>query len=91
MQETGVCFYRNEDYAYFSSSEQKYINRVLELADKHPKKVIILKTPEQNLGMIYCQIPKDWISIRVPRKLDLTEEQRAERAEQSERARCLKR
>lgn len=71
-----MCFYSGEKIAYFSSGERKFLTQVLRLHNSHPTLVRILKTPEENNGVIYCELPSTWFRLRVPTKRELTEEQR---------------
>lgn len=60
-----------------SSDERKWINNIRKLAEANPEQVVILKQPEENGGAIYAKFPQKWIKVRPPRKVDLTDEQRA--------------
>ena len=72
-----TCFnYTEKEHGYFSSDERRFINKVRKLKEKYPDKVRIIKEPEENDGCIYCELPVEWFSIRVPVKRVLTEEQR---------------
>jgi hypothetical protein len=84
-----TCFsYTNEDdCAYFSSSETKWINKILKLKEEHPDKVKIVYRPEDNHGTVYAHIPKSWIKISPPRQVNYTDEQRAAMAERLAAAR----
>lgn len=80
-RETAFNYCSDQPYAHFSSDERKMISRVLKLAEANPGSVEIIKSPEENGGAIYCRIPKTWLRISPPRKMQLTDEQRRERAE----------
>lgn len=72
-----TCFnYTEKDRGFFSSDERKFITKVHRLKEKYPDEVRIIAEPEENDGCIYCEMPTAWFTIRVPRKLDLTDEQR---------------
>ena len=74
-----TCFnYTEKDKGYFSSDERRFITKVRKLKEQYPEQVRIIAEPETNDGCIYCELPVEWFTIRVPRKLDLTEEQRQE-------------
>lgn len=83
-----TCFnYTNTETAYFSSDERRYVNKVRKLKEQYPEQVRIIAEPEENDGCIYCELPSRWFTIRVPKKRDLTDEQREEMAERLKRAR----
>jgi len=73
-----TCFnYCSKEHGFFSSDERRFITKVRKLKEKFPDKVRILKEPENNDGCIYCELPVEWFTIRVPKKVNMTEEQRA--------------
>ena len=77
-----TCFnYCDKEHGYFSSDERKFITRVRKLKEKYPEQVRILAEPEKNDGCIYCELPTEWFSIRPPKKMNLTDEQKREIAE----------
>jgi len=71
------CFERNRnDYiAYFSSDEQRWINRIRKLQKQHPGEITILAEPGENDGCIYCSIPQSWFKIQPPIKRELSEDE----------------
>jgi len=81
-----TCFnYTDKDYGFFSSDERRFITKVRKLKEQYPDRVRIMAEPENNDGCIYCTLPVEWFTIRVPKKLNLTEEQRQERSERMRR------
>lgn len=66
--------------ATFCSAERKWINKINKLYEKYPDEVEIVAVPEENDGMIYAHLPKSWLKISPPKKVNLTDEQKAERA-----------
>ena len=66
---------------FVSTDERKMITRLLRLKDAHPDDVEILALPPNNDGCLYCKVPASWLRITPPKKLDLTDEERAARAE----------
>ena len=81
-----TCFdYCNKEHGYFSSDERRFINRVRNLKEQYPEKVRIIKEPEDNDGCIYCELPVEWFTIRVPKKMNLTDEQRKELSDRMKR------
>lgn len=73
-----TCFNYCSDTAFFSSDERKWINRIRKLKEEHPDEITIIREPEVNDGCIYAKLPPSWLKVQPPRKLDLTDEQRAE-------------
>ena len=74
-----TCFnYTNKERAFFSSDERKFITKVRKLKEKYPDEVRIITEPEDNDGCIYCELPTRWFTIRVPKRMNLTDEQREE-------------
>ena len=81
-----TCFnYCNKEHGFFSSDERKFITKVRKLKEQYPDRVRIIKEPEENDGCIYCELPTEWFMIRVPRKVDLTDEQRQELSDRMKR------
>ena len=77
MNETGFEYLVEENFATIWSSERKWINKINKLKQSYPDEVQIKHTPEDNHGMIYARVPKNWFKLTPPRKVNLTEEQRA--------------
>jgi len=65
---------------WFSTDERKWITRIRKLKEAHPDEVIIHNKPETNDGCLVCTFPSDWLKITPPKKMNLTEEQRLQRA-----------
>lgn len=86
FKETCVEYIDEDKHATFCSSERKWINKIIKLHQQHPDAVEILCVPEDNDGVILAHIPKNWMKISPPKKINLTEEQRAERAERMRKA-----
>ncbi len=75
-----ACGYLSEDHVlWVSSDDPKWKGRLLKLAEEHKDEVEIIRRPEENDGCLYMKCPSTWLKISPPRKLDLTDEQRAER------------
>lgn len=57
----------------------KLRNRVLKLAEQNPGKVKIIARPDERgqNGYLLAHIPASWIRIDPPRKVSMTDEQRA--------------
>lgn len=76
-----------DNVATFCSSERKWINKLIKLADKHPDEVDIVYHPDDNDGVIFAHVPKSWMKLSPPKKMNLTDEQRQAAAD---RMRALK-
>ena len=86
FKETCVEYIDVDKHATFCSSERKWINKIIKLQHEHPDEVDIICDPEENEGVILAHIPKSWLKISPPKKLNLTEEQKAERADRMRKA-----
>ena len=51
------------------------------LAHDEPEQCIIMKQPEDNGGFVYGKFPQQWVRVSPPRKVEMTDEQRAAVAE----------
>ena len=85
--ETALDYYGDEKTAYFSSSENKWIKKVMELKEKYPEEVKIKIYPEDNDGCLCAVFPKTWFRISPPKKMELTEEDRLARRGRAKAAR----
>jgi hypothetical protein len=75
--EMETCFnYCDKEHGYFSSDERKFITKVRKLKEKYPEQVRIIAEPETNDGCIYAEMPTAWFTIRVPKQMNYTEEQK---------------
>lgn len=78
-KETAMDHVSGEDFVTYCSSEKKWINRFKRDAEKYPEQVMIKHINDD--GSMIVQYPYTWCPMpRPPRKINLTEEQRAERA-----------
>ena len=77
MKETCLSYTAEDEHAFFSSSETKWINKIQRLQKEHPDEVQIIHKPENNGGMIYAHIPKKYLKISPPRQMNYTDEQKA--------------
>lgn len=73
--------YCEPGFAYMSSDERRWINRIRQLNEKHPDECIILRQPETNEGCIYAKFPIKWVRVSPPKQVVLTDEDRAKRRE----------
>lgn len=72
---------------YFSSTEGKFIRRVMQLKEQYPNQVDIISKPEENGGCVYVKMPRSWLKIAPPRKIELSDEEVAKRRERLIQAR----
>lgn len=62
-----TCFnYCSREAGFFSSNEQRWINKIHKLKDKHPDLVTILAEPEDNDGTIYAKMPVKFLRLQGP-------------------------
>ena len=87
FKETSWNYISDDNIAYFSSSERKWITKIRKLAEANPNEVKIVREPEDNGGTIYAQVPATWLYVRKPKQVNMTEEQRAAAAERLKNAR----
>ena len=87
LKETCINYVGEDKTAIFCSSETKWINKILKLREQKPNEVKIIHYPEDNYGMIYAEIPKNYIKVSPPRKVNYTDEQKAAMAERLAAAR----
>jgi len=71
----------NRETAHVSGDDPSLINRVKKLAAEYPDKVEIALMPEDNHGCIYAHVPRAWVKIYPPRKVNMTDEQKAANAQ----------
>lgn len=81
FKETAFDYLDVDDKATFCSSERRWINKMIKLSEKFPDEVKIDRMPEDNGGVILAHLPKNWLKISPPKKVNLSEEEREKRAE----------
>lgn len=82
-----TCCEYTDKTLFVSSDHQKWINRIRKLSEQYPNDVTIKNRPEENDGCICATMPSEWLRISPPRKVDLSEEQKAELSERLRMAR----
>ena len=87
FKETCIEYIDVDKYATFCSSERKWINKIYKLKEKYPDEVHIEVSEEENDGMIVAHVPKTWMKVSPPKKVNYTEEQKAALAERMREAR----
>ena len=79
--------YDDRKIMWVSTDERRMITRMLKLAEQYPEEVQILAMPETNDGCLYMKCPASWLVIRHPKKMNITDEQKAAAAERLRKAR----
>lgn len=87
VHETALNYLVEDEHMTFCTCEKKWINRINKLKEEHPDDVDITDYPESNHGYMVVHLPKSWFTIRVPHKIELSEEEKLRR---SERLRSLR-
>ena len=72
--------YCEPGWAWMSTDERRWINKLRKLAKERPDECVILKQPEDNGGFIYAKFPQKWVRVNPPKVVNLTDEQKAARA-----------
>ena len=88
--ETAINYLGDNETAYFSSNEKKWVKRIFELKEKYDQEVTIRVMPKDNDGCICACVPKSWFKISPPRKIELSDEERQRRTERARMARSCK-
>lgn len=76
FKETCFDYLNVDDHAVFTTSERKWVNKILKLKESNPDDVVITTYPEDNNGYIVAHVPKNWFKLSPPRKREMTDEQK---------------
>lgn len=87
FKETVIGYLNVDDFATFSSGERKWVSKMLKLYETHKDEMKLIAHPDNNDGIIVVHVPKKWLKVSPPRKVEYTEEQRAALAERLAAAR----
>ena len=69
--------YCDDKFAYFSSDETKWINKITQLHEENPDEVQIIAKPNANDRCIYARFPVSYFKIAAKRtRRKMTEEER---------------
>ena len=79
MTETALYYSAADDHAWLSTDERRWVKWAKEMAQRYPQEVIIKS--EDKDGTIVVALPIKWFKLSPPRKINLTDEQKRERAE----------
>lgn len=84
LRETSIEYLTCNDYATLYSSEAKWMRKIKQLQSDYPDSVQIMNETSESMVV---HIPKSWFKVTPPRKMTLTDEQRAAAAERMTKAR----
>ena len=76
----------DDNLAWVSTDERKWITRLRKLNARYPEAVRIRKLPEANDGCLCLTLPREWIRIYPPRVM--SENKKQQLAEQLKTARA---
>lgn len=80
VNECAANFIKGEKVASVTAaSGMKWNNSIRKLAEEFPEKVQIIAVNED--GSIFAHVPSSWMKIQPPRKVEMTDEQKAAAAE----------
>ena len=85
--ETSIEYVTIDNYATFCSGERKWITKINKLQEQYPNEVQIIIPPENNGGIVLAHIPKSWLKVSPPKKVNMTEERKQQLAENLKRVR----
>ena len=72
--------YVDYDVAVVSTDEQKYHRRLRAWRDEYPDLVRIKTEPEGNYGNMVAVVPTNWVVLRPPKGLKMSDEEKVARA-----------
>ena len=87
FRETSIEYLSCNDYATLYSSEAKWMRKIKQLQSDYPDSVQIINSTSESMVV---HIPKSWLKVTPPRKMTLTDEQRAAAADRMTKARQKK-
>lgn len=75
--ENNVEFLTGQRKVTFTFTARKFINKMKKYKESHPDDIDFIENSD---GSIWGHVPLKWLKISPPRKVELTEEQKAERS-----------
>ena len=78
--ETSIS-YTDHDKAFVSTDEPKWHRALRAYAEEYPDQVEIRYHPETNDGNMIATVPVKWVKIKPPKRVNMTDEQKAVLAE----------
>lgn len=85
--ETSIEYITIDKHATFCSGERKWVNKINKLHEQYPDEVQIIQSPESNGGIILAHIPKSWLKVSPPKKVNMTEERKQQLSERLKKTR----
>lgn len=77
MEECDICYWRGEKHAEVTAyGGSKLKSQVEKLAEQEPDKVQIIR--KNTDGSIFAHVPVEWVGVRRPRQVTMTEERKEE-------------
>ena len=90
FKETAFDMLSSDSYGTISTSERKWITKILKMHQERPDEVQIITMPDNNSGMLIAHIPKKCFKISWPKTVNYSEEQKEAAAERMRIARSKK-
>ena len=87
FRETSIEYLSCNDHATLYSSEAKWMRKIKQLQSDYPDSVQIMNETSESMVV---HIPKSWLKVTPPRKMTLTDEQRAAASDRMTKARQKK-
>ena len=75
--ENALEFLTGQDRVTLTFSMRKFVNKLKRYRESHPDEVDLIENRD---GTVCGHIPLNWVKISPPRKVNLTQEQKEERA-----------
>lgn len=79
FNETTIDHLGGEELCGISTGERTMRNRLAKLAESNPEQVKCVAVNQD--GSVYYKVPWRWVSVRKPRTMNFTDEQKAAMAE----------
>lgn len=75
----------DRDHWTVSTGQSAWRNRLFKLAEEHPEEVKCIVRNED--GSVLFHVPKSWLTVRPPKKMNFTDEQKQAASERLKAAR----
>lgn len=88
FKETAFEYINEDKHGTFSTSEQKWINKITKYAEQYPDEVKIVHINED--GSLVAHAPKSWFKFSPKKKREYTEEQLVELRQRAVKMQAVK-